>query len=454
MTISELTHGVRTIGKPLVMIRGPIRLIVACMALNAVLVVALIPALSARLKPFYSGDIYADGYNLLASNLVAGNGYRFYPDTANTLIREPGYPVLLAGIIKAFGESIVAVQVVNWCFVAAAAMLVALLAQKITTNAIAPLLAPLLFIFHPATLVAESRAGVEAVLTFLVTFSIFLIYRATESNKASDHTIAGIVLGLTVLVRSVPMLFPIFLLVYCIARGPGSVPMRKIVSNIVVLIIAMFLTMSPWIVRNFRVTHRFMPTASVLGISMQAGQYICEHGSEGKPWFLLDREASQERDQIASQLGLRMKEGEIYYQVFYSTQDELNFSQYLAHRAVEKYLASPSLCLKCISSNLINFWIAGKDWHSRFLNGIVQAPLLACAAWGFVLSFRSRNRFAGLALLFIVYSIAVCLPILAQARYSVPLLPLLSVFAALALETILAPHWRKPKQNPIPAIGN
>lgn len=345
-------------------------------------------------------------------------------------------------------------QVVNWCFVAAAATLAFMLARKITTNGIAPLLAPLLFIFHPGTLVAESRAGVEAVLTFLVTLSIFLIYRATESNKASDHAIAGIVLGLTVLVRSTPMLFPAFLFAYCIARGPSSVPMRKTISNIAVLTVAMFLTMSPWIVRNFRVTGRFMPTASVLGVSMQAGQYICEHGGESKPWFLLDREASRERDEIASQRGLRMKEGEIYYQVFYSTQDELNFSQYLAHRAVEKYRASPLLCLKCIGSNLVNFWIAGKDWQSRFLNGIVQAPLLACVAWGFALSFRSHNRFAGLALLFIVYSVAVCLPILAQARYSVPLLPLLSVFAALALETILAPHCQRPKLNPVTAIKN
>ena len=436
MTISEHTHSVRAIGKLPFMIRGPIRLIVACMALNAVILVALIPALSAYLKPFYSQDIYADGYNLLASNLVAGYGYRFYPDTADTLIREPGYPVLLAGIVKVFGESIVAVQVVNWCFVAAAAMLVVKLARKITTNGIAPLLAPLLFIFHPGTLVAESRAGVEAVLTFLVTLSIFLIYRATESNKTSDHAIAGIVLGLTVLVRSTPMLFPVFLLAYCIACGPGSVLLRKIISNIAVLTVAMFLTMSPWIVRNFRVTGRFMPTASVLGVSMQAGQYICEHSGDRKPWFILDREASQERAQVASQLGLRMKEGEIYYQVFYSTQDELSFSQYLAHRTVEKYWASPLLCLKCIGSNLVNFWIAGKDWHSRSLNAIVQAPFLACAAWGFVLSFRSGNRFAWLALLFIGYSIAVCLPILAQARYSVPLLPLLSVFAAIALETI------------------
>jgi hypothetical protein len=104
MTISEHTHGVRAIGGPSFMIKGPIRLIVVCMALNAVILLVLIPAVSARLKPFYSQDLYADGYNLLASNLVAGNGYRFYPDTADTLIREPGYPVLLAGIVKVFGE--------------------------------------------------------------------------------------------------------------------------------------------------------------------------------------------------------------------------------------------------------------------------------------------------------------------------------------------------------------
>jgi 4-amino-4-deoxy-L-arabinose transferase-like glycosyltransferase len=441
MTIAELAHGVRATGEPKSNMRGLIRWISLLLALNALVLFILIPVVSARLMPLYNQDRYIDGYNMLAENLVAGNGYRFYPDSAPTLMREPGYPLLLAGIFRLFGESISAVQIVNMCFVAGAALLTALIAQKLSSRKIALVLAPLIFLLHPGTLIAESRAGVEAVLSFFFALSILLIYRAIESNKWSDYAVAGAALGLTVLVRSTPIVFPLFLFAFCVlGTRRNSSAVKKIFLNMAVFVAAMLLVISPWIIRNMRLTGHFVPTASVLGISAHAGQYICEHIGEGRPWFLLDREASRERGAMAAELGYRLKPGEVYYQVFYNPQDELTFSSYLFRKVVDTYRASPSLCLKCMSLNLANFWIAGKSWQSRVLNGIVQVPILVCAVWGLVISLRSGKRLSWLLFLFIGYSVAVCVPILAQARYSVPLLPMVSALVATALGTIWDRH--------------
>ena len=95
--------------------------------------------------------------------------------------------------------------------------------------------------------------------------------------------------------RSVLILFLIFLFAYLLA---GRTPERStcaICRNIAVMVLAMLAVLSPWIIRNYSLTGKFVPTASVLGVSAQAGQYISSHLSEGKPWWVLDSQAGQER---------------------------------------------------------------------------------------------------------------------------------------------------------------
>jgi hypothetical protein len=200
------------------------------------------------------------------------------------------------------------------------------------------------------------------------------------------------------------------------------------------MIIAMFVVLSPWIIRNYLLTKRFVPTASVLGVSAQAGQYICMHRGDGKPWVLLDREAAIERGGLARVLGYHFKEDDPYYQVFYSSVDEVNFSRYLLNRVVRVYEQSPLLCVKCMTSNLFNFWCAGKMWLSTGLSLAVQLPYLILGIAGAALSVKNgHSRVIGPMVLFIMYIVAVYIPILAQARYSVPLVPFLSILASVAL---------------------
>src|SRR5579862_2905936 len=72
----------------------------------------------------------------------------------------------------------------------------------------------LLYLVHPGTIVAESRAGVEIPFAFLLVGLMWLICKAVELRKTWCYATAGLVLGLTVLMRSTPILFPVFLLGY------------------------------------------------------------------------------------------------------------------------------------------------------------------------------------------------------------------------------------------------
>ncbi len=428
-------------------------------AAHASVLFVAIPALSHRMAPSYNQNRMADGYDLLAENLAAGNGYRFYPDTAKTLMREPGYPVFLAGLLLVFGESLVVVKIANMILAFLTAWLMVLIVREMTAEARIPgkLLIfgpPLLFLFYPGTLIAESRGGIEIVFGLLLATFIFTVYRAIKSNRWLDYVICGAVLGLTVLFRSTPILFPLFLLaflLYFVGRRVGGLIVCR---NVSIIILTMLTVLSPWIVRNYSLTGRFIPTASVMGVSAQAGQYINQHLFEGKPWWLLDRQASRERDAMAAKLGYPFEDGAAgYYQTFYNTIDEIKFSQYLTAEVTQEYKESPLLLVRCIGQNLINFWIAGKTWTATAMNAVLQLPYLALAMIGVIHCFRNgQARAVGLLMLLIVYDVGVHAPILAQARYSISLMPFVAILSTMGIVAIQNRIAAKPQVSDLMSV--
>lgn len=411
--------------------------------LHAFVLFVVIPNASSRLAPLYSQEHFADGYDQLASNLETGNGYRFYPDTARTLMREPGYPVLLAGLQLTFGKSFAVVKTANMILALVTAWCIVVIARnarggKKESASIVVLAAPLLFLFDPGVLIAECRGGVELLFALLLTVFAITVYRAVESNKWSDYAISGAVLGVTLCVRGTPILFPVWLLVYLLIVERSRVRKLSMLRNISVMILAMLTMLLPWAYRNYSVVGKVVPTASVLGVSAQAGQYIGRHLFEGRPWYLLDREASRERDKTALALGYPFKDGKNgYYQSFYRSEDEIKFSNYLFKEVVSEYAKTPLLFAKCVGLNVFNFWFAGKTWMATLGNFVVQFPYLILASVGMVIGFRTgQAKSVGPIVLLIGYVFAVHVPILAQARYSVPLFPLVCVLASMGLEGV------------------
>ena len=414
---------------------------VLAVVLNATAVFYVVPKTTSELSILYGQNRYADGYDELARNLADGNGYRFYTDTAPTMMREPGYPLLLAGVFIVFGQGFAAVKVLNLLMVIGVAWLMLGIGAKVSKNPIVIFLSPFLFLLHPGTIIGESRGGVEILFMLLIALFVFLLYSAIESNGSWRFLVSGGVLGLASLVKSTPLLFPVAVLGYFLLFERRRVSMPAAFKAVGLIVSAMFLTISPWIVRNYIVAKKFVPTASVLGVSAQAGQYICSHLTSESRWFDLDRAAAVERNQRAHELGYKFKDG--YYQYFYSSADELKFSNDLLKEVIARYEKTPGLFFRCVGSNMFNFWFAGKTWASTGINLAVQLPLLTLALVGVALSFMNGNLKAVAPLvILILYFMAVCLPILAQARYSVPLIPFLSPIACIPV----AAAWKMAKK--------
>lgn len=401
-------------------------------AIKAVLLFGAIPLFAQKLAGTY-GITFADDYDKLAHSLATGSGYRFAPDLPPTLMREPGYPLFLAGVFVTLGHSLEAARAANFALAFCICLLVFSLAARFSTDRLVPGMAALIFLFHPGTIIAEARGGVELLFIFGLLLFVLALLEVARRNTVAAYAVAGAALGLVALIRSTLLLFPLLLLFYFLAVGGGMRKRGVVTLKVVVLMATALLTMSPWIVRNYLLVGQFVPTASVQGVAAQSGQYICTHMGLDKRMQDVDAEAAEARNDLARRWNYRFEPS--YYQYFYSPADEMNFNRQLFGRVMDEYREKPSLLLKCASSNLFNFWFAGKSWTSTLLNVVVQLPLLCLSVFGFVRIWkRGGGRDAAMVLgLLVLYLWGVHTLVLAQARYSIPLVPLLSIFASITL---------------------
>lgn len=409
----------------------------AALLINAALLFVVLPILGHFFSGGYSLD-FTDLYDLIANNLVHGIGYRVEAGMSETMLREPGYPLFLAIVFKVGGYHIEAARLAILLLTPGIAFMLMRLTRRVTDDEAAPLIATLLFLFHPGTIISEARAGVEIPFIFVMMLFMLALYRAVEKRTLWAFFLAGLVLGVVVLVRSTPLLFPVFLLVYLVLTANGASERLKVVLNIAALVLGMAVVMLPWVIRNYMLVQEFVPTATVQGVAAQEGQYTCQYFSFDRSFGLLEHEAGQEREKLATRLGIPFKGP--YYQIFYDAHNEVAFNKILLRRVAMTYREDPTLLARCVGRNLLNFWFLGKIWPVTLLNMLLQGPLLGLGLGGvYVLRKRGLLRKMGIMLTFVLYIVAVHAPIIAHARHSIEVLPFLTILASVSLISI----WHK-----------
>ena len=415
----------------------------AALFMNSAIVLVGLPSLSSRVGLSYNLEL-GDLYELIAKNLDLGNGYRVDARMSETMLREPGYPLFLVGISKLGGGYSMRTERIGCVLLAfGAAVMLLRLTGKITGDSRIALVAVLLFLFYPGVLVAETRAGIEIPCIFTMMLFMLALHGALKNGSLWRYGAAGLLMGTAVVVRSEVLLFPVLLLVYLLFAAKGWAERRRRVGAIAVLALGTAVVMSPWIIRNYRLVHSFVPTATIAGAGAQAGLYTCENTSLGEPFFQADGDAGLERKELARQLGIPSIGP--YFQLFYTPQDELTFYRILLNRVSTEYRSHPEVLARCATRNLFfNFWFLGKTPKSVMLNVLVQAPLLALALAGVVILWKRKLlRDAGIILLYILYIPAVHAPMVAEARYSILIVPFLAILAAV----FLVWAWRRIKSR-------
>ena len=86
----------------------------------------------------------------------------------------------------------------------------------------------------------------------------------------------------------------------------------------------------------------------------------------------------------------------------------------------------------------IQFLVCRKDLERNRDECDHSAPVSsACRARGFSISRNEKRKNGRLLVLFVAYVMAVHVPILAQARYSIPLISVIAILASAGLATVL-----------------
>ena len=162
------------------------------LAIKALIIFWCIPELMHGLAPHYGLNSFVDLYDAVARNLADGRGYRFSPDTAPSLMREPGYPVFLSILFRIFGYGLAPAQCANLLLSLLAAWGVLRLLRRFSGSRCVLLAGPLLFLFHPATIIAESRGGYELLFMALLVWFMVTFLSALEGECERSPEKAGI----------------------------------------------------------------------------------------------------------------------------------------------------------------------------------------------------------------------------------------------------------------------
>jgi len=397
--------------------------------LNACLVFVAVPQLIKLAPGDYYVGLFPDGYDLIAENLVSGNGYRFYPETSPTLYRVPGYIFLLALLFGVFGKNLFAAQLLNVLIVSLTAVIIMKLSRVIVDHDGVSFFAALLFLFHPATILSESRAGVENLMTLGVTLFLYILYRALDARRTRLFVLAGITFGLSLLVKQSHLFFVVLIVPLVFYRAAKEKALPEAARNLMVMFLCAGAVYCPWVVRNYMVSGEFVPTMTVRGSASFQGLHI-NISDPGEDVQRRMNNAARRQNVIAREAGYNFREG--YMQHFYKTSDEVAFDKLLYGIVVREYTRNPALLVSTAMKNSLRFWFQGRTRKATMLNVVIVLPYLCLALAGVVVGLRRRLKIVPMLVLIVAFMIP-HLPMIALARHQTPLIPVLCILGCLPL---------------------
>ena len=261
-------------------------------------------------------------------------------------------------------------------------------------------------------------------LTFLLSILVLYLIQFLSSPTKKKALLLGALLGFVNLCKPILIFLPLILLFVLLALY--GTRKKETIVNIFLIALPMFLVVSPSIYRNYKISGHsvFMET---LARNMICGDLNIEQGIGLKEKRLLsNREILDAYDSIIR--SIELKSGKRYG----LAERDAVMSNYLFH----KYLSSPLFLLKKMAIQSVQFWYLGGSKWRCLLFAIMQLSLLIPGLFG--IFFAIKNRFFVVPLLLIIiYFVIVHSLAVTSARYSIPIMPYVAIFAAYALNILL-----------------
>lgn len=208
---------------------------------------------------------YTDGLLMWreAQFMAAGKGFT-NDGLEPTAIISPGYPFFLAGMIRLFGENLLAVKIVHVALSAAVPLLVYFIGREVFGKPTGLLAAAFLAVC-PNAILGTAIFMNEHLYLPVTLLALALLLSDLRKPSLLKLIAAGVCFGLSDLTRGVFFLFPLLLLpLYLIARRT----LREAWVKSALVVLGTAWVVLPWTYRNDRVMGYPVPVCTSAGIGL------------------------------------------------------------------------------------------------------------------------------------------------------------------------------------------
>ncbi len=372
---------------------------------------------------------------------------------SRVFFRAPLYPYLLGVLLSVFHGSLTAARVIQACYGALVPVVTLFIARRVCGRRCG-LVAGVLAAVYPFFIYFDNELLITSLIVLLDALLLLMVLRADEHPSWMRWLGAGVVMGLSAIARPNVLAFAplIFLWVWLSARAgagvatiaggcarPGSftllnrsTPLLTAAHRFAVLIVGVVLVVVPVTLRNAALEKGFVLIASQGGINYFIGNNAQSDGVSavvpglGEAWEYDDCERIAERQE-----GRRLKASEV--------------SAFWYARGREFLRTRPGDAVRLHVRKLVLFWdryelANNKDiYYFGRMSGVFRGVswlhfgvIVPLAAVG-LLALVRRKRRAALLLFFVAAYSATVIAFFVNARFRMPVLPALIVFASAGL---------------------
>lgn len=215
-----------------------------------------------RLTPFFE-NLYSDSrlYADIAYSIVAGD------TLPSAVFMSPLYPLFLAFLLDRLGDFTVWARLFQIALGTGTVLLVYAAGMRLF-NRTAGYVAALLAALYPAFIYYDNQILLESLLTFTLIAQVYAFIRATDEETILWPSLAGLALGVAIILRgSLVVLLPVVLVYIWRSRViPGSRLKFAGVYTLLALVVVL-----PVSIRNSNVAGEFVPLTTSFGLNLHAG---------------------------------------------------------------------------------------------------------------------------------------------------------------------------------------
>lgn len=360
-------------------------------------------------------DVWGDWWDELGWKIAQGQGFwvtnPYFPDGIPFYSwRAPGFPLFLAVIYKIFGHSFLSAKI-GLAVLSALSCILLYLLGKILINKKTGIVCAAIYAFYPAAIFWCGYLAPETLTSFLF-IGIMLILASNIRKNYPLIVAGGLVFGYAILTRSISLVFfPAFLIYFFIRSS-----LKSAIRISLLFLVGTFLIFAPWVIRNYRIHHRFVPVSTEGGIVF----FIANN-----EYSLSQESGFYHAENVGDFRGL--SEAEIDRKLYKTT--------------IEFIKKNPRTYVKLVLDRFIRFWrlyphtISGPGKSYNVLHIIVslltETPIIFLGLAGIIVSFfksKSRRKFVLLYLIILFYSLG-CIAIRATIRYRFPIMEFMIFFS-------------------------